>query len=130
MAGLSSKASAALTKVMSRTMLTALAGQENSLKNSIEQYETITKGRDMKAASILSVEKYVDGTEIWPKGDLFRQIVEHLDEAGLRSALTIVQSRIADLKGQEAVYLEKDRIEHERTSPDLRWKPDLGRFDR
>lgn len=130
MAGLSSKAAEALTKIMSRMMLDKLASQANELKVRIAQEEQMAKGRDMKAASILSVEKYVDGTEIWPKGDMFHLLVDHLDEAGLRSALTIVESRTADLKRQESAYLVEDRIAHERTAPGVRYRPDIGRFDR
>ena len=130
MAGLSSKAADALKKVMSRTMFHDLNSCKGALKDMIKSEETLTAGREFNAENILSVEKYVDGTEIWPKGDLFMQLTKGLDESGLRSALSVVQSRMDDLHREETAYIEKARVRHERIAPELRFDPPVGKFDR
>jgi len=130
MAGLSSKAASALKKALSRTLFRDLNNQVMTLENSIKGEDAFDRGREQEADRILSVEEYVDGSEIWPVGDLFGNLTRGLDESGLSSALTIVKSRMGELKAEEAAFIEKARLEHERTAPHLRFEPPVGRFDR
>ncbi|MBA7663842.1 hypothetical protein ES703_71890 [subsurface metagenome] len=128
MAGLSSKAAEALKKAVSRDMLRNLTGFERTLETAIRNEEAFTATRELQAEGILSVEKYVDGREIWPKGRLFYNLTDDLDEAGLRSALSVVLARKEEVKAEERAFWEKQKEAHDRDLPEAVFVPTPGRF--
>lgn len=128
MAGLSSNAGMALKKAMSVEKKLALATMKQSLEQSITNEEVLNAGREQEAQRILSVETYVDGQEVWPGGDLFRNLTQGLDEAGLRSALGIIDYRIKEVLALEQAWIAEQKAIHERQAPHVKFVPDLTRF--
>lgn len=128
MAGLLSREGEALKKALSREKKVELTQKIDQLESAIKQIEAMNASRAAEAERILSVERNVDGSEIWPQGNLFRSLTIGLDESGLRSAITIIASVLSDVKSKEAEWIEEQRVEHERTAPHLKFRPDYTHF--
>jgi len=128
MAGLSSKASAAFAKAVSVEKKVPLSNLLRAIASDIDQEGVLNNGREREAERILRVEKYADGSEIWPKGDLVRNLLKGLDEAGLREALTVVKAAYVNVLAKEAEWIEKERRRHEETAPGVEFRPDFTQF--
>ncbi|GAI50908.1 unnamed protein product, partial [marine sediment metagenome] len=128
MAGLSSKEGSALKKAISKEKKSSLAGMANVLANAIKNAEAVDGSRDLEAERILSVETYVSGEEIWPKGSLFNNLIAGLDKSGLKTALGIIETRRNEVLALEATWIAERKAIHEKTAPYVPFKPDYTRF--
>jgi hypothetical protein len=105
MAGLTSREGEAIKKALDLDTLDKLQGKVTQLEYSIRMEESLTNYRAKEATRILEPKKYKDGREIRAKGDLFKNLVEGLDESGLISAVTAVKSVMLDVEAKRAIWL-------------------------
>ena len=106
MAGLTSREGEAIKKALALDTMTDLLHKIEWLERDIRQEESLTGYRALEATRIIEPKKHTDGSDIRPTGDLFKNLTKGLDEAGLKSALTAVQSVKIDLEAKRAKWLE------------------------
>jgi len=105
MAGLTSREGEAIKKALDLDTMTDLSHKIGQLERAIKQEEGSARYRALEAARILEPKKHIDGSEIRPTGNLFGNLIQGLDEAGLRSALTAVQSVKAELEAKRSQWV-------------------------
>ena len=114
MAGLTSREGEAIKKALALDTLVKLSQKVGWLEREIRQEESYTRYRALEATRILEPKKDVTGAEIRPAGTLFENMVNHLDEAGLISALTAVKSVIVDLEAKRAEWLKNAHTQEDK----------------
>jgi len=110
MAGLTSREGEAIKKVLALDTGVDLLHKISQLERSIDYEQGLTRYRAQEATRILEPKKHVDGREIRAAGPLFQNLVKGLDESGLISALTAVQSVKTELDAKRAEWLTKAEL--------------------
>ena len=105
MAGLTNRESEAIRKALALDTMVNLSHKVSFLEREIEKEVGMTRHRANEATRILETKKHTDGSEIRPTGSLFENLVRGLDEAGLISALTAVNSVKQELESKRAKWV-------------------------
>lgn len=113
MAGLLSNEAEAIRKVIAKMMVPDLGQLISAVKIRIARAEAVAYGRQLEAKRILERPSYVDGTEVRAKGPVFWNMVDDLDEAGIKAVLPILEARLEEVRRQYKEYVEERRKEHE-----------------
>ena len=110
MAGLTSREGEAIKKALALDTGVDLLHKIDYLEKQIKQEEGFTRYRAIEASRILEPKVTESGIKEFAKGPLFQNLVKGLDESGLISALTAVQSVKTELEAKKAQWLKDANV--------------------
>jgi len=128
MAGLSGKEAEAVRKIIHAEKTPGLGHKIERIQNDIRNAYHVALSRSNEAVRILEPDLYVDGTEVQVRGRLFDNMVEGLDDSGLKSVLAILEIRRTEVIGQYDGHVAELKRDFDPRSPAAFHAPNLPDF--
>jgi len=113
MAKFSTKAASAFDKVLRSESLVDFHGIISGLEAALKNKQAETASVEHTANRILTVETYLDGSEIKDKGPLIRNLTEHLDEEDIPRAIAVAKSVHTLMAAAREAWLLDKKAKHE-----------------
>lgn len=113
----------AVKKSLSRMTIEELERRMTAVDYLIRAIGKRRRKRESLANRTMRVVKRVDGSEIWPHGPLFQNLVIDMTSPELNEVMTVVKSKHVELLEREQLWLETEKADHDKKSPGKKFKP-------